>query len=122
MTLADKQIQQILCAATTRKLLILTVNDDTALRMKKDITDYIVTHSLETALSPVRAVGWIYFMGGFEHIGIMSSTRWKRESKSKLRGAVAFGGDVYVTNKAIKDIPNIVSEPMPLTALIGGKE
>lgn len=122
MTLTDKQIQQILCTATTKKLLILTVNDDTALRMKKDITDYIVTHSLETALSPVRAVGWIYFMGGFEHIGVMSIARWVRESKPKLRGAVVFGGDVYITNKAIKDIPNIVSEPMPLTALIGGKE
>lgn len=122
MTLTDKQVQQVLCAAATRKLLILCVNEDTALRMKKDITDYIVTHRLETALSPVRAVGWIYFKGGFEHIGVMSIARWVRESKPKLRGAVVFGGDVYITNKAIKDIPNIVSEPMPLTALIGGKE
>lgn len=121
MTLTDKQVQQILCAATTRKLLILCVNEDTALRMKKDITDYIVTHRLETALSPVRAVGWIYFKGGFEHIGIMSIARWVRESKSMLRGTIDFGGEVYVTNKAIKDIPHIVREPMPLTVLIGGK-
>lgn len=110
--LTDEQIQRILCKAARERLLILTVSDGLAVDIKTDIVDYIKNHGLASAMSDAKTRGYIYFVGGFEHIGIMSADWWSKHSPFDFKGAV------YITNKQITNIPHIIREPRPFTELI----
>lgn len=112
--LSVEQVQKILCTAALNKILILTVNDKTAVRMRDCITEYINYRGMGTALSRYQSKrGCIYFNGGFETIMIMPVSHWNDHF-----GAVYdFDGLVYVTNRHITDIKRITNAPQPISAL-----
>lgn len=110
--LTEEQVRKILCAATTDKIMILTVNDNTAVNIKSDIVDYITSHGLGSTMSEAKQRGYIFFSGGFENICIMSADWWNSHA------TIDFNGTVYVTNRIITDIRHITNNPLPFTELI----
>jgi hypothetical protein len=112
--LSVEQVQKILCTAIDHKILILTMNDKTAVEMRECITDYIHHQGIGAALSRYQSKrGCIYFNGGFENILLMPVDWWNNNFGQKCD----FEGLVFVTNRQITDIKRIVNTPLPISVL-----
>lgn len=111
----DSQIQKILCIATERKVLILTVADNTAAVLLDSVEEYIIRRGLGNSIARYQPYhGWLYFNGGFETIIITQYERWNEHKRNRL---VRFDGAVYVTNSSIKEVKHIQACPKPITSI-----
>ncbi|MGN0553500.1 MAG: hypothetical protein ACI4I1_08955 [Oscillospiraceae bacterium] len=111
----DEQVYKILCMASRRKVLILTLRDKTAIGLRDSILDYIYRHGIGSAVSRYQSArGCIYFNGGFETIRIMSVGWWNSHAGCDL---YVYDGLVFVTNSSITDIKHIKEQPRPVTEI-----
>ena len=71
MKFTDEQVGKILCLAVSRKVLILTVKDSTAVELKDSIVDYLYSHGMGQLISKYQSSrGQICFNGAFENITV----------------------------------------------------
>lgn len=115
MKFTDEQVGKILCLAVSRKVLILTVKDSTAVELKDSIVDYLYSHGMGQLISKYQSSrGQICFYGAFENITVQCVGWWNSHCKCAL---YVFDGLVFVTNRCITDIKQIKGRPRLITEI-----
>ena len=115
MKFTDEQIGKILCLAVSRKVLILTVQDRTAVELKDSIVEYLYNHNMGQLISKYQSTrGQSCFYGAFETITVQCVHWWNSRQKCAL---YLFDGAVYVTNRCITDVQHIKGRPRLITEI-----
>ena len=115
MKFTDEQIGKILCLAVNRKVLILTVQDRTAVELKDSIVEYLYNHNMGQLISKYQSTrGQICFYGAFETITVQWVYWWNSHQKCAL---YLFDGLVFVTNRCITDVQHIKGRPRLITEI-----